>query len=182
MQMRAILVLISFSFFPALAETSSISLPAFFFRNSSVTGSESSFILESAGMRAWFRSDAISFQIHGSGTTLRFAGANPRTQIEGEDATGGHVNFITGTDTQTGLEIYSRIRYHEIYPGIDLEYEGTKRHVKSQFILAPGADPRAIRLVFDGLASIAADGSLAAKNAKAHMQPATADARNIQNT
>jgi hypothetical protein len=47
---------------------------------------------------------------------------------------------------------YGRIRYPEVYPGIDLLYQGRQgREIEFRFALAPGADPDAIRLSFQGV-------------------------------
>lgn len=46
--------------------------------------------------------------------------------------------------------LYSRVRYTGVYPGIDLVFYGRERQLEHDFILAPGADPEAIRLGLDG--------------------------------
>lgn len=52
----------------------------------------------------------------------------------------------------TEIPLYDRVRYAEVYPGIDLLYQGRqKREIEFTFALAPGADPAAIRLRFGGV-------------------------------
>ncbi len=52
--------------------------------------------------------------------------------------------------------------YAELYPGIDLVYRGQQGQLKSEFVVAPGADPSQIRLRYGNIsrAEIGPDGSL----------------------
>src|SRR3712207_740566 len=45
---------------------------------------------------------------------------------------------------------YGRVRYAEVYRGVDLVYYGNQRQLEYDFHIAPGADPRAVRLTFEG--------------------------------
>ena len=52
----------------------------------------------------------------------------------------------------TQIPMYDRVRYGEVYPGIDMIYQGRQnREIEFSFALAPGADPAAIRLRFSGV-------------------------------
>ena len=44
----------------------------------------------------------------------------------------------------------ARVKYQNVYPGIDLVHYGNQRSWEHDFIVAPGADPRSIRISFDG--------------------------------
>ena len=58
---------------------------------------------------------------------------------------------------------YERVRYSNLYPGIDLIYYGQKeRRLEYDLVVAPGADPEKIRLHVSGeqTARIGADGEL----------------------
>jgi Domain of unknown function DUF11/Beta-propeller repeat len=164
------IVLAFLTFLPGFAEKSGISLPLFFFRNAGLADSGISFIVESPELRAGFRSGSVSFQIHGSQTTLTFAGSNPQARVDGESATAGHVNFFIGSQARTDLETYARIRYHELYPGIDATYSGAGRKLKSEFLVAPGANPNLIRLAYDAPVSIGANGDLVVTNGEAELR------------
>ncbi len=55
-----------------------------------------------------------------------------------------------------------------LYPGIDMTYVGCGLSIKSEFLVAPGADPNQIRLDYsDGRLSIAANGDLLIRNGNA---------------
>ncbi|MEX1129409.1 MAG: SBBP repeat-containing protein [Vicinamibacterales bacterium] len=49
---------------------------------------------------------------------------------------------------------FARVRYDEIYPGIDLVYYGNHGRLEYDFIVAPGVDPGRIRLRFDGARAV----------------------------
>ena len=42
------------------------------------------------------------------------------------------------------------VKYTGVYPGIDLVYHGNQRLLEYDFVVAPGADPNAIELRFQG--------------------------------
>jgi hypothetical protein len=90
--------------------------------------------------------------------TLRAVGANPAPQVVGVDQLPGTTNYMLGDDPsqwQTGVPGYSSVRYRHIYPGVDLVFHGGEGQLEYDFVLAPGADPRAITLAFDGVKGIA---------------------------
>jgi hypothetical protein len=62
-------------------------------------------------------------------------------------------NYFIGNDPAKwirGVETYSRVTYSGVYPGVDLVFYGTERRLEYDFTVAPGANPREIRLRFDG--------------------------------
>ncbi len=91
---------------------------------------------------------------------MKFAGANPTAEIEGVDPLPGKSNYLAGDDRskwRTGVENYARVRYREIYPGVDLIFYGNQRQLEYDFVVAPGADPGGIKLQFDGAKKLALD-------------------------
>ena len=90
-----------------------------------------------------------------SGTVLamQLAGANPEPQVSGKDALPGRVNYLRGKDPahwQTQIPTYAKVAYEGIYPGVDLVYYGNQGQLEYDFVVAPGADPGALKLVFRG--------------------------------
>ncbi|HYG80383.1 MAG TPA: SBBP repeat-containing protein, partial [Pyrinomonadaceae bacterium] len=49
------------------------------------------------------------------------------------------------------------MRYGEVYPGVDLVFYGNQRELEYDFVLQPGADPRTIRLSFEGVEGLSRD-------------------------
>jgi hypothetical protein len=90
---------------------------------------------------------------------VTMAGANPNTRIEGMNRLPGRSNYFIGNDAKkwrTNIPAYSSVRDHGVYPGIDLVYYGaTRGQLEYDFIVAPGANPRAIKLRFDGSTQLA---------------------------
>jgi hypothetical protein len=76
-------------------------------------------------------------------------GANPAGKVTGEEELQGNVNYFIGDDPakwRTGVATYARVRYREVYPGIDLVYYGNQGQLEYDFVVRPGADPACIRL------------------------------------
>jgi len=96
---------------------------------------------------------------------LRFLGANPNPHLEGVEPLAGVVNYFLGNDParwRSNVPTYAALSYQGLYPGVDLVYRGTEGSLKSEFHLAPGADPGAILMGYTGLHSLRlrADGAL----------------------
>lgn len=49
---------------------------------------------------------------------------------------------------RTEIAQYGRVRYEQVYPGIDLVFYGNQGQLEYDFAVSAGADPRAITLVF----------------------------------
>lgn len=80
---------------------------------------------------------------------MKLVGANPAPEISALDELPGKSNYFIGNDARkwrTDVPNYSRVRYHQTYPGVDLVYYGNPQQLEYDFVVAPGADPRAITL------------------------------------
>ncbi|HKR00217.1 MAG TPA: SBBP repeat-containing protein [Pyrinomonadaceae bacterium] len=110
-----------------------------------------------------------STRSHGPSTlsTLRMklVGANSEAQVRGEEQLPGTINYFTGRDAekwQRNVSSYAKVRYENVYPGVDMVYYGNQRELEYDFVLAPGANPGNIRLAFTGAqkVSVAGNGDL----------------------
>ncbi|KFI22315.1 SBBP repeat-containing protein [Nitrosococcus oceani] len=84
---------------------------------------------------------------------MQLVGANTASRISGLESLPGKVNYFRGKDQshwRIGIPTYAKVKYQAVYPGIDLVYYGNPRQLEYDFIVAPGADPEAIRLAFQG--------------------------------
>lgn len=91
---------------------------------------------------------------------MQLVGANPDPAIDWQDELPGKANYLKGNDPvqwRGGVATYAKVRYPAVYPGIDLVYYGRQRQLEYDFIAAPGADPKAIRLNFSGTDSARLD-------------------------
>ncbi|HBB89244.1 MAG TPA: hypothetical protein DC047_16695, partial [Blastocatellia bacterium] len=90
--------------------------------------------------------------------------ANKSPRISGVDALPGKANYFRGNDPsqwRTNVPTYARVRYSNVYPGIDVIYYGNQRQLEYDFIVAPGKDPNRIKLSFKGAdAALDAQGNL----------------------
>jgi hypothetical protein len=81
---------------------------------------------------------------------IDFVGANPDAKIEGFDPVAAYANYFIGGDPakwRTHVAQYSRVRYKNLYPGIDLVYYGHKgSQLEYDLVVSPGSDPSQIRL------------------------------------
>ena len=84
---------------------------------------------------------------------MHLDGANPAPEIAGTKLLPGKVNYFIGNDPQkwhTDIPSYEAVRYQGIYPGVDLLFYGREQRLEYDFIVAPGADPKAIALSIAG--------------------------------
>ncbi|TAM81964.1 MAG: choice-of-anchor D domain-containing protein [Acidobacteria bacterium] len=87
---------------------------------------------------------------------LRLLGANHEAEITALDRLPGTTSYFLGNNPQswhTNIPNYARLRYHQIYPGIDLAYYGRQGQLENDFMVAPGSDPKLIRLGLEGVRS-----------------------------
>lgn len=84
---------------------------------------------------------------------LSLAGANKTPASSAEVPLAGRSNYFRGSNPEewtTHVNRYAKVRYHDVYPGIDLVYYGNQRQLEYDFVVAPGVDPSVIRLEIAG--------------------------------
>ena len=84
---------------------------------------------------------------------LKMLGANVSAPVAGTDPLPGKINYYIGNDPakwRTGVRQFGRVNYRGIYPGVDLTYYGNQQQLESDFVVAPGADPRSIQFEVKG--------------------------------
>src|SRR5215469_3570838 len=121
---------------------------------------------------------AISSQ-HSTGKAsvlrMKLVGADSRATISGTDLVSSRSNYLIGNDPakwRGGVPQYGRVRYQQVYPGVDLVYYGNQGRLEYDFELAPGADPEEIRLRIEGANELRvnAKGDLLAQTAAGDVQ------------
>ena len=91
---------------------------------------------------------------------LRAVGAREGIIPQGEQALGHSTNHFRGSQPEQwhlGVPSFSRVRYPEVYPGVDLIFYGNQGQLEFDFVVAPGADPHAVALRFDGAEGLDTD-------------------------
>ena len=94
----------------------------------------------------------------GAVLSMKLVGANRHSQVTGLEELPGKSHYLIGKDPKkwrTDVRHYAKVQYQDVYPGIDLVYYGNKRQLEYDFVIAPGADPRAITLEIAGAGGIA---------------------------
>ena len=93
----------------------------------------------------------------GMGLTAHVVGANPNARILGEEPQPGRVNYIRGDRSQRDIPTFARVRYADLYPGIDVVYYGNDSRLEYDFIVRPGSKPESIKLSFEGIDPLSID-------------------------
>jgi uncharacterized protein (TIGR03437 family) len=145
-------------------------LPLQFEENRGQTDARVRFLARSAG-RTWFlTADGATLSAAGGAVRLRFRGVNRRAAIEGVDRQAGVSNYF-GPHPVTRIPQFARVRYRQAWPGIDVVFYGSAGRLEYDFLVAPGADPRRIRIEFEGADRIRAeDGDLVARTAAVELR------------
>jgi Beta-propeller repeat len=91
---------------------------------------------------------------------MKLVGANENAPIAAESELPGHSNYFIGNDRSqwhVGVKQYARVSYNQVYPGVNLAFHGQQKQLEFDFIVAPGADPKAIRFNVAGAKKISTD-------------------------
>ena len=105
---------------------------------------------------------------------MRLIGSNVHAQVWGADPLPGKSNYLTGSDPakwHTDIPTYAKVRYQDVYPGIDLMYYGNQEgKLEHDFVVAPGVDPGRIEF---GLSD--EDGTAALKDGEIRLHSKAGD-------
>ena len=84
---------------------------------------------------------------------MHLVGARSSSPVGQEEAETRTSYYIGSDPSQWHLHVksYKSVKYPNLYQGIDLVYHGTGNQLEYDFVIAPGANPRQIRMRFDGL-------------------------------
>jgi gliding motility-associated-like protein len=88
---------------------------------------------------------------------IYFLGANDRPEIETGIRLDTYHNYFLGRDRSkwaSNVHLYQSITYKKLYPGIDMKLYEKAGFLKWDFIVAPGANPEAIQLDYEGVEKI----------------------------
>ena len=128
----------------------------------------SGFVSRGHGFTLFLDANAASIDLAGALTTVTLRGARTDVQGEGLDPLPGKSNYFLGNDpTQWRVNVphYSRVRFADVYPGIDVVYHTEKDRLEFDFVVHAAATISDIRLAVRGAdgASVDANGDLRVK-------------------
>jgi hypothetical protein len=131
------------------------------------------FTARSAGANFQLTSHGPAFLVGGNPVDIGFVHSNPKPVIQAQEKMSAVTNYMVGTRDhwRGGIANYARVSYQAVYPGIDVVYYGTQNQLEYDFVLAPGANPDAIRMKFHGdvRVSLTPEGDIALESGDARM-------------
>ena len=104
-----------------------------------------------AGTRQLAQSSVVSMVLEG---------ASGKAAVSGVDELPGKSNYFIGNDPakwHADVPQFARVRYGQVYPGIDVVYYGKQGQLEYDIEAAPGSDPRRVTLGFEGVKNLAID-------------------------
>ena len=69
---------------------------------------------------------------------MKLVGANPAPQMVGLDKLPGESNYFIGNDPKnwhTSIPTYAKVRYQDVYPGVDMLYYGNQGQLEYDFVV-----------------------------------------------
>ncbi|XZN92083.1 MAG: SBBP repeat-containing protein [Microcoleus sp.] len=150
-------------------QTSYGQIPLSFIANAGQTDPNVKFQVKGAGHSIYFTPNEITFTAFqkpnepGNAATTSsivrssLANSNPNPTISGLEKLPGFANFILGEDSsqwRTDVPTFNGVVYQNVYQGIDRVFQGTEGQLKSEFLVAPFADPSQIKMNYSGVNNI----------------------------
>lgn len=107
----------------------------------------------------------VAFPRHGRSVGLTFVDADGPAAFHGLDRLPGTANYFLGADRgswSSGVPTFRGLELRQLYPGVDLRFEGEGSGLKGTFVVTPGADRSRIRWRYSGVDRVVArpDGAL----------------------
>jgi uncharacterized protein (TIGR03437 family) len=143
-----------------------VSIPFVFEKNAGQVDQQVRYFGRAHGAALWLVDSGavLSVEQKNRRTVLRMKleGARPHPRIEGTEPLAGKTNYFTGNDPaqwKRDISQYGAVRYQDAYPGVDLLFHATAQTIEYDWIVSPGADPRQIRMSFQGASEIRIDSS-----------------------
>ena len=93
-----------------------------------------------------------SFRTGAVASRMEFIGANPSAEAVGLEPLEARSNYLIGApqNWRIGVQVYGRVEYRNIYPGVGIDYYGDDQQLQYDLVLHPGADASQVRIRFQG--------------------------------
>jgi hypothetical protein len=128
-------------------------LPLAFEPNQGQVDPQVKFLARAKGYTALLTENEAVLAIKGSAQgvlRMKMQNASPATRLEASDRQVGKSNYLRPSGNITNVPNYGKVTYKGIYPGIDVAYYGSQRTLEYDFVVSPGADPKQIRIAYEG--------------------------------
>lgn len=95
--------------------------------------------------------------LRGVAVRMSISGSNPKASLVALDPMLGRANYFLGRDVRASYDLYGRVRWRAVYPGIDLVFRGNQEHLEYDFEIQAGRDPGRIKVGFEGIGDMRVD-------------------------
>ncbi|MBI1357716.1 MAG: hypothetical protein GC160_25520 [Acidobacteria bacterium] len=124
---------------------------------------EARFVARGPAVRAAFTPDRAVLRLTprskpAETITLRFLDGSSAVRISGDDRRIEKRNYLRASGAVSDIPTFGRIRYENLYPGVDLVFYEKAGRLEYDYILQPGASLELVRFEVSGAATIEADG------------------------
>lgn len=89
-------------------------------------------------------------------SSYRWLGSNPNVTVEAKEEQSYYYTYAGANNATIKVNIFKKLVYHNIYPGIDVEYSFIqgKPGIEYSFIVHPGADISQIKISYNGISAM----------------------------
>ena len=117
------------------------------------------FLARWPGHALFLTSAGPSVRTPDSAWKMDFVGANPLAVAIGLDTLEARSHYLIGSQLNwhTNVPLYGRVKYRNVYPGVDFVYYGDEAQVRYDLILDSAAEPSQVRLRFESAGRIRFD-------------------------
>ena len=145
---------------PARIKHSYSNIPLSFEANRGQADSRVKYLARSANYSVLLTPDQTIVESKRGVIRMTLVGAKPSVGVQGVDLQAAKSNYFIGNDPAkwlTGVPHYGRVAYSGVYSGVDLAYYGNGRQLEYDWIVNPGANPRSIRMRYEGVRRLRID-------------------------
>ncbi|HWZ31092.1 MAG TPA: SBBP repeat-containing protein [Bryobacteraceae bacterium] len=146
--------------FTAAAAPAALTQPNTFEPNRGQTSPQVKFIARVNSHPVFLTDGAVVVGSPSGPLQIAMLDSNPVVSVSPSEPVPGVTNYLIGRDETKwtlGLPHYGKVRYQQIYRGVDLVYYFNGQELEHDFALAPGADWRQIRFSVNGAKSLRLD-------------------------
>lgn len=138
-------------------------VPLSFEPNQGQTDAQVKFLAHGPGYGLFLTADEAVLALHSATKNrnvvrMSLKGANSSANVVGDHEIAAKSNYLIGNDASKwhrNIPQFARVRYQEVYPGVDLLYYGSNGQLEYDFEVQRGHDANAIALHIEGIDRIA---------------------------
>ena len=124
------------------------------------TSGKTGWMARGNGYRLAVSGASVEVGLNAEQLRIRFLGADTKATSAGLDPLPGKANYFVGRDPKNWLRdipTYQRVRYKDVYPGVDMVWYGNQGRLEYDLLVQPGADASKIAMQFAGARKLTLD-------------------------